>query len=85
MTSDLETEGKEFMRRVMRSWLPAADAMLDMIVTHLPSPVQAQAYRTEILYEGPQDDEAAVGKLLTLRKIANWMPTKIAKNLTYFF
>lgn len=58
--SDLESEGKEFMRKAMKLWLPAADAMLDMIVTHLPSPVTAQAYRTELLYEGPLDDEAAV-------------------------
>lgn len=58
--SDIETEGKEFMRRTMKLWLPAADAMLDMIVTHLPSPVVAQAYRTDMLYEGPLDDEAAI-------------------------
>lgn len=31
-----------------------------MICIHLPSPVTAQKYRTEMLYEGPQDDEAAV-------------------------
>jgi elongation factor 2 len=30
-----------------------------MIVVHLPSPVQAQAYRCECLYDGPLDDEAA--------------------------
>ncbi|BFZ09949.1 hypothetical protein BsWGS_12987 [Bradybaena similaris] len=57
--SDLELEGKEFMRATMKTWLPAADAMLDMIVLHLPSPVTAQTYRTELLYEGPLDDEAA--------------------------
>jgi elongation factor 2 len=31
-----------------------------MIVIHLPSPVTAQKYRTDMLYEGPLDDEAAV-------------------------
>ena len=31
-----------------------------MICIHLPSPVTAQKYRTEMLYEGPHDDEAAV-------------------------
>jgi elongation factor 2 len=31
-----------------------------MICIHLPSPVTAQKYRMEMLYEGPQDDEAAV-------------------------
>ncbi|GFO47266.1 116 kda u5 small nuclear ribonucleoprotein component protein [Plakobranchus ocellatus] len=59
-SSDLQLEGKDFMRAVMKTWLPAADAMLDMIVFHLPSPVTAQAYRTQLLYEGPLDDEAAV-------------------------
>jgi elongation factor 2 len=34
--------------------------MLQMICIHLPSPVTAQRYRMEMLYEGPHDDEAAV-------------------------
>jgi elongation factor 2 len=48
----------------MRRWLPAGDTLLQMIATHLPSPVTAQAYRCELLYEGPQDDAAAVGKFI---------------------
>ena len=55
-------EGKNLMRAVMRRWLPAGDAMLQMISLHLPSPVVAQRYRTELLYEGPLDDDAAIGK-----------------------
>ena len=46
----------------MRKWLPAGDAMLQMIVIHLPSPVTAQKYRAELLYEGPADDECCMGK-----------------------
>ena len=46
----------------MRKWLPAGETLLQMITIHLPSPVTAQRYRTELLYEGPNDDEAAVGK-----------------------
>lgn len=57
---ELQQEGKPLMKAVMRNWLPAGDAMFQMIVVHLPSPVTAQKYRTEQLYEGPADDEAAV-------------------------
>jgi len=53
-----ELEGKPLMKVVMRNWLPAGDAMFQMIVIHLPSPVTAQKYRAELLYEGPTDDAA---------------------------
>jgi elongation factor 2 len=55
-----DLEGKALMKVFMRKWLPAGDTMLQMIVIHLPSPVTAQKYRMEMLYEGPHDDEAAV-------------------------
>merc|ERR1712093_330940 len=32
---------------------------MEMIVLHIPSPVKAQTYRTELLYEGPPDDPYA--------------------------
>jgi len=54
-----ELVGKQLIRAVMRKFLPAADALLEMIVLHLPSPVKAQRYRVENLYEGPMDDECA--------------------------
>jgi len=54
-----ELTGKPLLKRVMQTWLPAADALLDMIVTHLPSPAKAQRYRVDNLYSGPLDDEAA--------------------------
>jgi len=50
---------KALLKVVMKKFLPAADALLDMIVLHLPSPVTAQRYRVENLYEGPLDDECA--------------------------
>jgi len=56
-----ELEGKPLMKVVMRSWLPAGEAMFQMIVIHLPSPVTAQKYRAELLYEGPHDDAACMG------------------------
>merc|ERR1712168_1231056 len=54
-------EGKPLLKSVMRKWLPAGDALLMMIAIHLPSPVTAQKYRMEMLYEGPDDDECAIG------------------------
>lgn len=51
--------GKPLLKRVMQRWLPAADAILEMIVVHLPSPITAQKYRVETLYDGPMDDECA--------------------------
>jgi len=56
-----EMEGKPLMKCVMRNWLPAGEAMFQMIVIHLPSPVTAQKYRAELLYEGPPDDLACMG------------------------
>jgi elongation factor 2 len=51
--------GKQLLKRIMQKWIPAADAILEMIVVHLPSPAQAQGYRVDTLYDGPLDDEAA--------------------------
>jgi len=51
--------GKPLMKRTMQIWINAADTLLSMIVTKLPSPRVAQQYRVENLYEGPMDDEAA--------------------------
>jgi elongation factor 2 len=57
---DREKEGKQLLKAVMRTFLPAADCLLEMMILHLPSPVTAQKYRVETLYEGPADDEAAI-------------------------
>jgi elongation factor 2 len=56
-----EMEGKLLLKTVMKKFLPAGEALLEMIVIHLPSPVTAQKYRVENLYEGPMDDECAKG------------------------
>jgi elongation factor 2 len=58
-SEDKDDTGKSLLKKIMQKWLPAADAILEMIVLHLPSPVQAQAYRVGTLYDGPLDDEAA--------------------------
>merc|ERR1712223_680610 len=57
---ELALEGKPLMKAVMRNWLPAGDAMFQMIVIHLPSPVTAQKYRAAAHYEGPADDQSCV-------------------------
>jgi len=58
-TEEKELTGKALLKRVMQKWLPAGDAVLEMIVLHLPSPVKAQSYRVDTLYEGPLDDATA--------------------------
>jgi elongation factor 2 len=58
-SEDREFTRKNLLKRVMQKWLSAADALLEMIVIHLPSPARAQKYRVENLYEGPLDDECA--------------------------
>lgn len=58
LTPDDEAEsGKKLLKVIMQKFLPAAHALLEMIIMHLPSPVVAQKYRAETLYMGPKDDE----------------------------
>ena len=56
---ELELQGKYLMRKVMQKWIDASEALLEMIIIHLPSPRASQKYRTLYLYEGPMDDECA--------------------------
>merc|ERR1719461_1629402 len=58
---DKELEAKPLIKKIMQKWLPAGETMLQLITIHLPSPVTAQKYRAEMLYEGPNDDEACMG------------------------
>eukprot|EP00994_Dinema_validum_P001060 NODE_120_length_2441_cov_286.236622_g86_i0.p1 GENE.NODE_120_length_2441_cov_286.236622_g86_i0~~NODE_120_length_2441_cov_286.236622_g86_i0.p1 ORF type:complete len:625 (+),score=127.87 NODE_120_length_2441_cov_286.236622_g86_i0:394-2268(+) len=52
-----ELVSKKLLKCIMQKWLPADQALLQMIVSHLPSPAQAQRYRAETLYTGPIDDK----------------------------
>jgi elongation factor 2 len=56
---ELEQQGKKLMRVTMQKFLPAADALLQMICIHLPNPRKAQSYRCDTLYDGPLDDKYA--------------------------
>ena len=47
-----ELTQKKLLKCIMQKFLPASDALLQMIVTKLPSPRQAQAYRADQLYTG---------------------------------
>jgi elongation factor 2 len=51
--------GNSLISRVLHLWMPAGDALVTMVIDHVPSPVQAQKYRAENLYTGPADDEVA--------------------------
>ncbi|CAH2311203.1 elongation factor 2 [Pelobates cultripes] len=43
-SEDKDKEGKQLLKAVMRRWLPAGEALLQMMITiHLPSPVTAQS------------------------------------------
>jgi elongation factor 2 len=49
-------EGKHLMKNIFQKWINAAEALIEMIILKLPSPVKAQKYRARYLYEGPVDD-----------------------------
>jgi len=57
---ELKLQGKHLMKNVFQKWINAAEALLEMIILKLPSPVAAQKYRMEHLYEGPADDQTAI-------------------------
>ncbi|KAG8758638.1 Elongation factor 2 [Serendipita sp. 396] len=61
LSDERDLEGKALLKVIMRKFLPAGEALLEMIVINLPSPLTAQKYRVETLYEGPMDDESAIG------------------------
>lgn len=61
LQEEKDLDGKQLLKACMRKFLPAGEAMLEMIVINLPSPATAQRYRVDTLYEGPMDDESAVG------------------------
>ena len=58
-TEEIETTGKILMRNIMQKWIDASEALIEMIILHLPSPKVSQKYRTLYLYQGPMDDECA--------------------------
>lgn len=59
-SEEREFQGKKLLKEIMKKWIDAADALLEMMVLHLPSPKVAQKYRYKYLYEGPCDDPCAI-------------------------
>ena len=55
-TEERQLQGKHLMKNVFQKWINAAEALLEMIILKLPSPIKAQKYRAAYLYEGPNDD-----------------------------
>lgn len=61
LTSEEQTlKQKKLLKVVMQKWLPAEEALLEMTVHHIPSPVTSQKYRVQHLYTGPMNDETAI-------------------------
>lgn len=60
-SEERDLSDKPLLKVIMRKFLPAAEALMEMICIHLPSPAVAQKYRCTGLYEGPMDDECAKG------------------------
>jgi elongation factor 2 len=56
---DLAQSDNKFFGAVMKRWFPCRTALLQMIVTKLPSPAAAQRDRLPVLYSGPLDDDCA--------------------------
>ncbi|CAF4646780.1 unnamed protein product [Rotaria sp. Silwood1] len=57
LQDELSKDGILLLKLVMNKWLPIDDILLTTMVIHLPSPVLAQKYRTELLYAGPHNDD----------------------------
>jgi elongation factor 2 len=54
-----QQDSKLLFRKIMKRVVYIGDGLVELVGLHLPSPVQAQKYRVETLYEGPLDDEVA--------------------------
>ncbi|UJR19151.1 hypothetical protein I4U23_022281 [Adineta vaga] len=52
---ELSEKGDEnLLKLIMKQWLAIDNILSKMIIIHLPSPIIAQKYRTEILYQGDE-------------------------------
>lgn len=54
------SDATEVMKSTMATLLPLPGALVKTIAEHLPSPMEAQVYRAEVLYAGSADDECSM-------------------------
>ncbi|CAM0958539.1 unnamed protein product [Alopecurus aequalis] len=57
--AEKELSGLALVKCVLKAWLLASTALLEMTIFHLPCPSEAQKYRVDKLYEGSLDDSYA--------------------------
>ena len=53
--AEKKAPGKKLMKIIMKKWIPAAECLIEVMVKHLPSPIEAQKYRASYLYEGDEE------------------------------
>jgi elongation factor 2 len=53
------TPPKKLFGNTMKKLFPLSNTLLELIIKHLPSPIEAQEKRVDILYNGPLDDKYA--------------------------
>jgi len=54
---DKKLKGKALLKRVMNTWMPASEAVTEMLATHTPSPDVAQKKKAEHIYKGESDSD----------------------------
>jgi elongation factor 2 len=54
---DWEEHHTDLLKIVFKKWINAAESILDMCCEHLPSPKEAQKYRTAVLFSGTKSSE----------------------------
>lgn len=57
LAEDTELRGRKLARYVLNEWIPAGRCLMELVIDHLPSPVEAQRYRVETIYTGDMSDE----------------------------
>ncbi|KAJ3499833.1 hypothetical protein NLG97_g16 [Lecanicillium saksenae] len=85
---DERKRGRELFNAIMQAYLPIGIA-LRSVIPEMPSPLDAQKYRTACLYSGPSGDEPTVG-MVQCERVAplliyatHFIPAKSSKEKVY--